>query len=168
MGTHRLAQFTRAPFQQAGYARGCVRETAEVSISKQDFYEGAALSILARTNSMPGVVNCPPFYVVNGDLAILLKYCTKGRSPWSFTLTALEQAELIKRSKKIQTTIGLICGADGVVSLSYDLLTTIAVLGNTPIHISCYRRHGEYYEVSGPLGPLEHKISPSSWSRILD
>ena len=139
-----------------------------MGINKQDFYEGAALNIVARAGNIVGIINSSPFYVLNGRIAILLKYSTKGRSPWGFTLTPNEQKQLIKKAQRLETTIGLICGSDGVVPLGYAALNSIAVLGNGPIHISCYRNHGEYYEVSGPLGPLTNKIAPSSWGRLLN
>ena len=140
-----------------------------MGISKQDFYEGAALHLLARPGKIISILSRPPFYLLNGRVAVLLKYSTKGRSPWGFTVTANEQAELDSNSSRLATTtIGLICGSDGVVPLPYKLLKSIAVVGNGPIHISCYRNHGEFYEVNGPLGMAPNKIAPSSWSKLLD
>ena len=55
-------------------------------IAKEDFYEGAALNMLARTGAIVGIINFSPFYVLNGRLAIPLKYGTRGRSPWGFTV----------------------------------------------------------------------------------
>ena len=64
--------------------------------------------------------------------------------------------------------IGLICGSDGVVALSYQLFTSIAAQRCSAIHLPCYRDHGEHYEVSGPDGKLRKKIAPSSWNKLLD
>jgi len=137
-------------------------------IAKQDFYEGAALNLVARTGDIVGIVNYSPFYILNGRLAILLKYSTRGRSPWGFTVTQNEKAQLHVRSQKFSIAIGLICGSDGVVSLSYQSLKIITGTRDGPVHISCYRNHGEHYEVSGPEGTLPNKISPSSWPRVID
>jgi hypothetical protein len=139
-----------------------------MAISRQDFYEGAALNLVARTGKILGILNHSPFYVLNGRLAILLKYTTKGRSPWGFTVTLIEQAQLEANSLKVNTAIGLICGSDGVVPLTYQSFKSIAKIGNGPVHISCYRDHGEHYEVHGPAGKLPNKIAPSTWSKILD
>jgi hypothetical protein len=139
-----------------------------MAIAKQDFYEGAALNIVARTGLIAGIINHAPFYILNGRVAVLLKYSTKGRSPWGFTVTENEQSQLKVRALKTNTAIGLICGSDGVVAPSYQSFTSIAAPRNGAIHISCYRDHGEHYEVSGPDGKLKRKISPSSWQKILD
>ena len=137
-------------------------------ITKQDFYEGAALNLVARTGDIVGIINNSPFYILNGRLAVLLKYSTKGRSPWGFTVTENEQSQLQIRSKKMATAIGLICGSDGVVPITYQAFLSLAGGRNGPIHVACYRNHGEYYEVSGPDGSLPSKISPSAWNKILE
>lgn len=56
-----------------------------MAIKKQEFYEGAALYLLARTGRIKSIRNQPPFFVLNDDLFVLLKYSTKSRSPWGFT-----------------------------------------------------------------------------------
>jgi hypothetical protein len=139
-----------------------------MAIAKQDFYEGAALNLLARAGAISGIANQSPFYVLNEQVAVLMKYSTKVRSPWGFTVTENELEQLHRKSKRMRTVIGLICGADGVVCLSYDSFKSISGADSNPLHIACYRRHGEYYEVSGPAGVLGNKIAPSSWSKILD
>lgn len=139
-----------------------------MAISKQDFYEGAALNLVARTGLIVGVISHSPFYILNGRVAVLLKYSTKGRSPWGFSVSENEQTQLKKRALKTETAIGLICGSDGVVALSYQLFTSIASPRSGAIHLACYRDHGEHYEVSGPDGKLRKKIAPSSWQKILD
>ncbi|HEY5379991.1 MAG TPA: hypothetical protein VIJ78_10710 [Pseudolabrys sp.] len=139
-----------------------------MAITKQDFYEGAALNLVARTGKIAGIINRAPFYILNGGVAVLLKYSTKGRSPWGFTVTESEQSQLSARALKSNTAIGLICGSDGVVALNYQSFLSIASPRSSTIHISCYRDHGEHYEVSGPDGKLPKKIAPSSWQRILE
>jgi hypothetical protein len=139
-----------------------------MAISKQDFYEGAALNLIARTGQIAGIINRAPFYILNGTVAVMLKYSTRGRSPWGFSVTENEQAQLKARALKSNTAIGLICGSDGVVALGYQSFISIAALRNSAIHISCYRDHGEHYEVSGPNGKLSKKIAPSSWNKILN
>src|SRR5262249_15408822 len=137
-------------------------------IAKQDFYEGAALNLLARTGGIVGIINWSPFYVLNGRLAILLKYSTRGRSPWGFTVTENEWVQLKTKSAKFEIAIGLICGSDGVVYLDYESLIKLSGTRVGPVHISCYRNHGEHYEVSGPEGSLPNKIPSSSWAKVLD
>lgn len=139
-----------------------------MSIKKQDFYEGAALHLLARTNRVKSIQYEAPFYVINGELSVLLKYCTRSRSPWGFTFTADEQSTLKQASAKRGLIIGLICGSDGVAAISYTSLLTVACPRESAIHVACYRRHWEHYEVSGPDGILDRKVSPSNWQKILE
>jgi hypothetical protein len=51
-----------------------------MAIKKQEFYEGAALHLLARNGGIASVRYEPPFFQFNGHLTVLLKYCTGGRS----------------------------------------------------------------------------------------
>ena len=139
-----------------------------MGFKKQEFYEGAALHLLARTGRLSSVRYAAPFFELNDDLALLVKYTTKGRSPWGFTFTPEEQRLLRSRALKQTTVIGLVCGADGIVGMRYDAYLTIAVPRSSALHVSCYRQHGEHYEVSGPDGTLNKKIPPSNWNRIFD
>lgn len=138
-----------------------------MGIQKQEFYEGAALHLLARTGRINNIQYRPPFFVLNGDLRVLLKYSTKGRSPWGFTFTPDEQRLLKKSASESRTVMGLICGADGIATIDYEALLKIASCRSTAVRIACYRRHGEHYEVIGPDGGLDGKIAPSKWHRVL-
>jgi hypothetical protein len=139
-----------------------------MGIKKQEFYEGAALHRLARSGRIASVRYEAPFFHFNGDLRVLLKYSTRSRSPWGFTFTADEQLELELASSASQVIIGLVCGVDGIAAFHYDAYLRIAPIRRAAIHISCYRRHGEHYEVNGPDGTLARKVPPSDWRRILD
>ncbi len=138
-----------------------------MAIKKQEFYEGAALHLLARTGEIKSLRYNPPFFLVNNQLQVLLKYSTRGRSPWGFTFTTDEQVLLQKNASKLKTIIGLICGADGVAAFTYDDYLKIAAPRKSAVHIACYRQHGEHYEVNGPDGTLDGKVAPSDWQRIL-
>ncbi len=139
-----------------------------MAIKKQEFYEGAALHLLARAGGITGIRYEAPFFFLNEELLILLKYSTKGRSPWGFTFTRNEQLVLQKRAAQLRVVIGLICGADGVVALAYDAFVSVAAPRVTAVHIACYRRYNEHYEVNGPDGTADRKVPPSNWLRILD
>ena len=139
-----------------------------MAIKKQEFYEGAALHVLARAGGITAICYEAPFFLLNGRLLVYLKYSTKGRSPWGFTFVPDEQALLQKNASKSRIVIGLICGSDGVAAFSYDAYRSIAAPRRSAIHVACYRQHGEHYEVNGPDGTLNEKIAPSNWRRILD
>jgi hypothetical protein len=139
-----------------------------MAIKKQEFYEGAALHLLARGGRIESIRYEAPFFLLNDSLSVLIKYSTKGRSPWGFTFTADEQVLLKTRASLIKMAIGLVCGADGVAAFSYQSYLSVAAPRTAAVHLACYRQHGEHYEVSGPDGTLQRKVAPSSWQRILE
>jgi len=139
-----------------------------MTIKKQEFYEGAALYLLARTNRITSLRFEAPFFLLNNHLLVYLKYSAGKRSPWAFTFTKDEQLFLQTRASRLSTVIGLICGGDGVAALTYDAYRSVAALRKSAIHIACHRKHGEYYKVNGPDGTLDGKVAPSNWQRILD
>lgn len=138
-----------------------------MAIKKQEFYEGAALHLLARTGAIRCIRYEAPFFVVNDTVVLHLKYSTKGRSPWGFTFMPDEQANLARRASKYEVVIGLVCGSDGVAALPYGSYRGIAAHSESSIHIACYRRYGEHYQVKGPDGTMVGKIAPSNWLKIL-
>ena len=139
-----------------------------MAITKQEFYEGAALHRLARNGGITSIQYKPPLFVLNNRLLVLLKYSTKTRSPWGFTFTPDEQVLLQNRAAESKIVIGLICGADGVVAFTYEAYQSVAAPRKSAVHIACYRQHGEHYEVNGPDGRLDGKVAPSNWQRILE
>ena len=139
-----------------------------MAIKKQEFYEGAALHLLARTGGITSIRYEAPFFRLNNQLLVYLKYSTRGRSPWGFTFMPDEQVLLQNRAPGSEIVIGLICGADGVAALTYDAYRRVAAHRTSALHIACYRQHGEHYEVNGPDGKLDRKVAPSNWQRILE
>ena len=139
-----------------------------MAIQKQEFYEGAALYQLARNGGITDIRYEHPFFVVNRGVPFLLKYSTKGRSPWGFTFTPGEQGLLEERASRAGLIIGLICGSDGIAGITYDAYREIAKPRKSSVHIACYRQHGKHYSIVGPDGEIDRKIPPSLWQRILE
>lgn len=121
-----------------------------MAIQKQQFYEGAALHVLARTGAIMSIRYEAPFFLLNKELQVFLKYSTKVRSPWGFTFTSDEQTLLKQKASKFEIVIGLICGADGVAAFTYDDYRSVAAPSKSALHIACYRQHGEHYQLKGP------------------
>ena len=139
-----------------------------MAICKEAFYEGSALYFLARTGNVKNIRHNSPFYVGNNRIHVLIKYSTANRSPWGFTFTPEDQSRLTNKATTNAVVIGLICGSDGVATLAYKSYREIVIDKEASIRISCFRKHGEHYEISGPEGVLDRKIPPSMWQRILD
>jgi hypothetical protein len=140
----------------------------KMAIKKQEFYEGAALHRLACTGRITSISYAAPFFLLNQNLSVLLKYSTRPRSPWGFTFTSDEQLLLQDQGRELKLIIALVCGADGVAAFTFDSYLKIASPRKSALHVACYRRHGEHYEVTGPDGKLGGKVSPSDWRRILE
>jgi hypothetical protein len=85
-----------------------------MALKKQEFYEGAALHLLARSGNIQNLKYEPPLFIVNNEVLVLLKYSTRGRSPWGFTFTQDEQKLLESKAVEQKIVIGLVCGSDGV------------------------------------------------------
>jgi len=139
-----------------------------MGIRKQDFYEGAAIHLLARSGRLHGVSYKAPFFVFNREVAVLLKYSTRVRSPWAFTFMPDEQLCLERKSAELRTVVALICGADGVAAVSYADFRAVGAPRQSAFHVSCYRQHGEWYELNGPDGTVASKIAPANWRRLLE
>jgi hypothetical protein len=139
-----------------------------MGIKKQEFYEGAALHLLARAGGIESIRYEAPFFLLNDHLLVLLKYSTKGRSPWGFTFTRDEQGVLQERASRLRVVIGLVCGPDGVAALPYDAFLSVAAPRESAVHISCYRQFNEHYEVNGPDGTVAGKVAPSNWLKVLN
>jgi hypothetical protein len=138
-----------------------------MAIQKQEFYEGAALHQLIRSSTGSRVTNAPPFFVFDDRIQVHLKYSTGKRSPWGFTFTPEEQTLLEERSQQMPLVIGLICGADGVATLTYGQYSGVATIRSAALRVSCRRLHRQHFEVRGPDGVVPGKIAPSDWGRLL-
>lgn len=135
-------------------------------IRKQEYYEGAALHRLLRTNRVREIAYVNSTFVVNGYV-LHLKYSTATRSPWGFTFKPAEQQVLAKRRADNPIVLGLVCGADGVCALPYDEYLQIAPIQPTALRVSCARAQREHYVVQGPSGLLNSRVSLAAWQEII-
>jgi hypothetical protein len=138
-----------------------------MAIKKQEFYEGAALHALAKNGCIRGISYEAPFFLLNNGLLVYFKHSTKGRSPWGFTFMPSEQALLQEAVSRTRTIIAFICGSDGVAAVAVEEYLKIAAPRDSSVHVSCFRLHGQYYDIFGPNGKLGGKVSPSLWRNIL-
>jgi hypothetical protein len=127
------------------------------------FYQGVALReiILAaggptvlRLADVRGRVDC--FGV--GDAIILIKYSTKRLSPWQFSVTAEQYAELMGLADSgVPVWLVLVCGTDGVLELNrleVDGLIGGAKGNTSSIRVS--RSRNTQYRLAGSNGRLSY------------
>ncbi|MFD0326769.1 hypothetical protein [Lysobacter gummosus] len=55
-----------------------------------------------------------------------------------------------------------------MVAIDYEMFVQIVATKGIAVRIACFRNFGEHYQVSGPAGVLDRKVSRSFWPRILD
>ncbi|HVT82315.1 MAG TPA: hypothetical protein VHM90_16855 [Phycisphaerae bacterium] len=119
-------------------------------IRKQEFYEGAALHQLARSGAITSIQLEPPFFLINDYLSVCMKYCTRGRTPWGFTVLPDELSLFQVRAAASELLLALICGSDGIAVIGFSDYLGIAGRRTSAVHISCSRPFGHHYAVSGP------------------
>jgi hypothetical protein len=130
-------------------------------IEKQDFYHGAALIQLLDHKSFKKIAKFEPGYLINDQIWILMKYTTKNRSPWRFTFSQDDVLRLRNARKDKSVFVTLICGGDGVCSLSLEQFNSLLV--NSTGWISISRKFRKQYSAAGPDGDLDYKISLRGW-----
>lgn len=135
-------------------------------LERQEFYWGAAIIRLLDDPRCTDLRKDEYGYLVNSMHFVLLKYSTKSRTPWRFVFSEDEIARftgISGRAKKV--VVGLVCGGDGVCAIALEQAMTL--LGAKSGWISVRRNFRERYEVAGPEGGLNNKISVRDWPAIL-
>lgn len=135
-------------------------------INKGDFYHGA--TILKAVEDPRNI--CINFnkigYIINSTNLAIIKYSTKSKSPWKFTFTNNDLANIVDSySSTLHIYIILVCASDGFCALKYQ--ETLKLLNEEPGVISVRRKFNEQYSVFGHGRQLENKISLNRWPKIL-
>jgi hypothetical protein len=91
------------------------------------------------------------------DAAFQIKHSSKRLSPWQFTYTAENLAELKSLNESFRPVwVFLVCGIDGVVGLSFEELTSMAELGECgAAWVRVKRSRHSMYRVSGAVSGLD-------------
>src|SRR4051812_49658228 len=99
-----------------------------------EFYQGVVLRQLVVENDYSLSVSFRPFvregrinaFVMNGRVGIYIKHSSKRMSPWRFTFTIEQAADLLDLEAKYPDSFMMfVCGDDGIVTLSLDDLHRI-------------------------------------------
>jgi hypothetical protein len=135
-------------------------------IEKLEFYHGAALVRLIEDPRCETITKHECGYLVNESRIVMIKYSTKGHSPWGFTfstddITRIERAE----AESHGAVVALVCGGDGICALLWMDLENL--LSNAPGRIGAKRGFAGCYAVSGPVGKMKRKVAMNRWPAIV-
>jgi len=143
-------------------------------IKEFEFYHGAVLSNLLHNSGKSITVELYPSesnasYVIDKKIGIYIKHSSKRMSPWRFSFSKEHQDEILEMKNKLDEVFSLlVCGEDGIVSLSFDELKKILNETHEPVEwISITRNKNEEYAIKGTDGSLGHKISRNEFPRKL-
>jgi hypothetical protein len=132
-----------------------------------EFYQGAVLRRLVVETDYS--TSFRPFvregrmsaFVVNGRIGVYMKHSSKRMSPWRFTFTIEQAADLLDLEHKFADSfVVFVCGTDGLVTLSFsDLHKIVSFEDSENAWVSISRPPRNQYEVAGNRGELEYKVS---------
>ncbi|MES2419551.1 MAG: hypothetical protein V4541_15300 [Bacteroidota bacterium] len=145
-------------------------------IKEFEFYHGVVFSKLIH--SIPDGISIKLYpspsnasYVINDNIGIYIKHSTKRMSPWRFSFQKVHQDEILQMQEQFRNIfVLLVCGKDGIVTLSFEELKTIL----NDIHsetewISASRMRNKEYSIKGSDGSLEKKIGKKDFlKKILE
>lgn len=143
-------------------------------IKEFEFYHGVVFTKLIHCNnksisikSFPTASNAS--YIYNEDIGIYIKHSTKRLSPWRFSLQKIHQDEILQMKNQLKEVfLILVCGDDGVVTLSYDEFKQILDDVHEVVEwISVSRNPNKEYTVKGSDGALVRKIGKSDFNKKL-
>jgi hypothetical protein len=141
-------------------------------IKEFEFYHGVVFSKLIHGSEKEILIKQYPTesnasYVLNNDIGLYIKHSTKRMSPWRFSLQKIHQDEILEMKNKLREVfIILVCGEDGLVTLSFDELKKILndVHGDVE-WISATRNPRKEYTVKGSDGSLGRKVGKSDFPK---
>ena len=132
-----------------------------------EFYQGAVLRRLVVETDYS--TSFRPFvregrmsaFVVNARIGVYMKHSSKRMSPWRFTFTIEQAADLLDLEHKFPDSfVVFVCGTDGLVTLTVaDLHTIVSFEESENAWVSVSRPPRTQYEVAGNRGELPNKVS---------
>ena len=136
-------------------------------LDEYEFHQGAVLRQLVVSSNLS--LSFRPFlrdgriaaFVMNGRIGIYVKHSSKRMSPWRFTFTIEQAADLLDLEARYQDSfLVFVCETDGLVALSFTELHSLvdfAQSDNAWVSISRPRR--AQYHLAGNRGELDRKVS---------
>ncbi|SDT34473.1 hypothetical protein [Bradyrhizobium canariense] len=136
-------------------------------LDEYEFYQGVVLRQLAVETDYS--VSFRPFvregrinaFVVNGRVGVYVKHSSKRMSPWRFSFTIDQAADLLDLEQRFPDSfVVFVCGTDGLVTLSFaDLHTIVSFHESENAWVSVTRPPRAQYDLAGNRGELQYKVS---------
>lgn len=132
-------------------------------ISETERYHGQVFSLIVRSEHKVDITkfsdNNNSSYVING-VGLFIKYSTKRMSPWSFTFLGRHQDDIEKMRNDLgNVVIALVCGDDGVASLTHQELKAVLDQNHEIVeHVRISRPPRGKYKISGSDGKMKKSI----------
>lgn len=141
-------------------------------IKEFEFYHGTIFTRLIHNYGEPVIIRPYPTssnssYILNDTIGLYVKYSSKRMSPWRFSMQKLHQDEILQMKNQLsEVFILLVCGEDGIVTLSFDELKQILDHAHDETEwISATRNPRKEYTVKGSDGKLSKKIGKSDFPK---
>jgi hypothetical protein len=143
-------------------------------IKEFEFYHGVVLTKLVhyceenislKSYSSPSNAS----YVLNENIGLYIKHTTKRLSPWRFSFQKIHQDEILQMKNDLgKVFILLVCGEDGIVTLSFDELKLILNEFHSEVEwISASRLRNKEYSIKGSDGILTRKVGKNDFPKKL-
>ncbi|MCP3379443.1 hypothetical protein NLM31_03170 [Bradyrhizobium sp. CCGUVB4N] len=138
-------------------------------LDEYEFYQGVVLRQLAVENDYSMSASFRPFvregrinaFVMNARVGVYIKHSSKRMSPWRFTFTIEQAADLLDLEHKFPDSFMVfVCEADGLVTLSMaDLHSIVSFQESENAWVSISRSPRTQYELAGNRGELKYKVA---------
>jgi len=135
-------------------------------IDKEEFYRGAALSLLLEDIRCKSVRRLGKGGYVVDNTFFQVRFTTKARSPWGFAITEADIERFRSAQQEVTSSLlVLVCGGDGICVLKLQEVSRL--LGDSAGWISARRKHNTQYEVRGTSERLDYKVPRNRWPAII-
>src|SRR4051812_46590420 len=134
-----------------------------------EFYQGVVLRQLVVENDYSLSVSFRPFvregrinaFVMNGRVGLYIKHSSKRMSPWRFTFTIEQAADLLDLEAKFSDSyVVFVCETDGLVTLPCSQLHDIVDFHQTNnAWVSVSRPPRAQYAIAGNKDELDRKVA---------
>jgi hypothetical protein len=135
-------------------------------LDEYEFYQGVVIrqlivesdySLTIRPNIREGRINS---FVVNGRIGVYVKHSSKRMTPWRFTFTIEQAADLLDLEAKYpESFVVLVCETDGLVTLNCIQLHEIVSFQETEnAWVRVERPPRAQYDVGGNKADMPNKL----------